>query len=154
MATPHVAGVAARVWSYFPECTNHQIRSALIKSADDAGVPGCDTMYGFGRVNAKRAYDLLESGGCNQFSAKETPVGGCKQPTGSPPPTPSPTSTSPTLTPSPIAPTSAPTTAPPTPFPTSRPTLNCIPKGQSCSGVSPPCCSGKCKKKGNGMICR
>merc|ERR1719323_1016700 len=33
MACPHAAGVAALVWSHFPECTNHQIRMALLESA-------------------------------------------------------------------------------------------------------------------------
>ena len=35
MATPHVAGVAALVWSHFPECNNNHIRNALIQSAED-----------------------------------------------------------------------------------------------------------------------
>ncbi|KAL7466347.1 hypothetical protein ACHAXS_012851 [Conticribra weissflogii] len=154
MATPHVAGVAARVWSYFPNCTNHQIRSALIKAAVDAGVPGCDSMFGFGRVNAERAYDLLASGGCNQFSAMETALGGCNQPTGTPSSTSSPTAHSPSQSPSSsVAPSSDPTFVLSTSSPTPRPTLKCIPKGQSCSGATTPCCSGKCKKKGNTKLC-
>ena len=32
-ATPHVAGVAALLWSHFPDCTNNQIRNAMIHSA-------------------------------------------------------------------------------------------------------------------------
>ncbi len=34
-ATPHVAGVAALLWSHFPDCTNNQIRNAMIHSAAD-----------------------------------------------------------------------------------------------------------------------
>jgi subtilisin family serine protease len=37
MSTPHVAGVAALVWSYFPSCTGAQIRTTLGKSALDLG---------------------------------------------------------------------------------------------------------------------
>lgn len=33
MATPHVAGVAALLWSYFPECTNHEVRKTDICSS-------------------------------------------------------------------------------------------------------------------------
>lgn len=32
-ATPHVAGVAALLWSHFPDCKNNQIRNAMIHSA-------------------------------------------------------------------------------------------------------------------------
>eukprot|EP01082_Thalassiosira_pseudonana_P012127 g10879.t1 g10879 contig40:23589-25203(-) len=33
MATPYVAGVAALVWGYFPECSNRQIRNVLALTA-------------------------------------------------------------------------------------------------------------------------
>jgi len=65
MATPHVSAVAALVWSYFPTCTNEQIRSTLNKSALDLGTPGRDNYYGYGLVQAKAAYDRLATGGCN-----------------------------------------------------------------------------------------
>jgi hypothetical protein len=64
MATPHVAGVAALVWSHFPECTPFQIRTALVKSAKVKG-NGCNNNYGWGIVQAKAAYDLLNDGGCD-----------------------------------------------------------------------------------------
>ncbi len=64
MATPHVAAVAALVWSYFPTCTGNQIRTTLGKSALDLGTVGRDTKYGFGLVQAKRAYDRIRSYGC------------------------------------------------------------------------------------------
>ena len=80
MATPHVAGVAALVWSYFPECTNHQIRGALIKSARDKGAPGCDTQYGHGIVDADAAFELLKNGGCDAGDNTAGPSpGGCAQ---------------------------------------------------------------------------
>ena len=64
MATPHVSGVAALVWSYFPTCTGEQIRQTLNKSALDLGAVGRDTRYGFGLVQAKAAYDRALSLGC------------------------------------------------------------------------------------------
>jgi len=77
MACPHVAGVAALVWSHFPDCSNKQIREALILSAEDLGASGCDNEYGFGLVDAKAAYDYLSNRGCG-FSVGET-LGGCNQ---------------------------------------------------------------------------
>jgi subtilisin family serine protease len=64
MATPHVSGVAALVWSYFPTCTAHQIRIALDRTAMKLGAPGRDTAYGFGLVQARAAYDFLANRGC------------------------------------------------------------------------------------------
>ena len=59
MATPHVSGVAALVWSFYPAKTNAEIRDALQKSALDKGAAGRDDAYGFGVVQAKAAYDFL-----------------------------------------------------------------------------------------------
>ncbi len=52
-ACPHVAGVAALLWSHFPECTNNQIRNAMIRSAaeppasDSKNTAGWDKYYGW-----------------------------------------------------------------------------------------------------------
>jgi len=46
MACPHVSGVAALVWSRFPELTNVELRNVLTASAEDLGVPGRDTDFG------------------------------------------------------------------------------------------------------------
>lgn len=62
MATPHVSGVAALVWSHYPECTPAQIRTALIASAEDLGATGRDNYYGHGLVQAKDMYDALADG--------------------------------------------------------------------------------------------
>ena len=64
MATPHVSGVAALVWSYFPSCSNQQIRDALNATAKDKGSRGRDTSYGYGIVQAKAAYDYLANSDC------------------------------------------------------------------------------------------
>lgn len=63
MATPHVAGVAALVWSLDPTKTNQQIREALTASAVDLGQVGRDTSFGFGMVQAKAAAAFLAGGG-------------------------------------------------------------------------------------------
>ena len=42
MATPHVSGVAALVWSYFLNCTANEIRASLNISALGIGVAGRD----------------------------------------------------------------------------------------------------------------
>lgn len=59
MATPHVAGIAALLWSFYPGKTNAEIREALQVTALDKGAAGRDTAYGFGIVQAKVAYDFL-----------------------------------------------------------------------------------------------
>lgn len=65
MATPHVAGVAALVWSFFPQCTNEQIRSALQVTAKDKGASGRDNFYGYGIVQSADAYNYLNTYGCS-----------------------------------------------------------------------------------------
>jgi subtilisin family serine protease len=64
MATPHVSGVAALVWSNHPTCTAAQIRTTLQKSAMDLGSAGRDSEFGFGLVQAKTASDRIASMGC------------------------------------------------------------------------------------------
>jgi serine protease len=57
MATPHVSGVAALLWSANPDWTNAQIREAMAMTALDLGDPGRDIAYGYGLV---QAYDALQ----------------------------------------------------------------------------------------------
>lgn len=64
MATPHVSAVAALVWSYFPACTNEELRASLNKSAQDLGTAGRDTKFGYGLVRAKAAHDRILAKGC------------------------------------------------------------------------------------------
>lgn len=52
MATPHVAGVAALVWSLAPNASAEQIRLAMKLSAFDLGDKGHDEDFGYGRVDA------------------------------------------------------------------------------------------------------
>lgn len=61
MATPHVSGVAALIWSKYPAATNAKVRQALQESALDLGTAGRDNSYGYGLVRAKAALDRLGS---------------------------------------------------------------------------------------------
>lgn len=62
MATPHVTGVAAVVWSADTTKSNQQIRDALDSTAQDLGAAGRDSSFGFGLVQAKAALDALGGG--------------------------------------------------------------------------------------------
>jgi thermitase len=57
MACPHAAGVAALIWSQFPNASRDWIRARLRYTADDLGSPGFDIYYGYGRINAKNAVE-------------------------------------------------------------------------------------------------
>jgi serine protease len=61
MATPHVSGVAALIWSLNLSKSNTSVRLALQNSAIDMGDPGRDTHYGFGIVQAKAALESLKT---------------------------------------------------------------------------------------------
>ncbi|MEW6166449.1 MAG: S8 family serine peptidase [Pseudomonadota bacterium] len=73
MATPHVAGVAALVWSHFPDCSNDELRTALQATAEDLGPLGRDNAYGYGLVQARAAFDLLTLQGCSGGGGGEPP---------------------------------------------------------------------------------
>jgi subtilisin family serine protease len=55
MACPHVAGLAALLWSADPTLTPSQLEQVIETSADDLGAVGWDTQYGSGRINALQA---------------------------------------------------------------------------------------------------
>ena len=76
MASPHVAGVAALVWSTNPSLSNQQVMDILEETATDLPLGsgnGYDNYYGHGLVDAEAAY----------LKAQDPNV--------SPPPTPTPT---------------------------------------------------------------
>ena len=81
MATPHVSGVAALVWSQDTTKSAAQIRQALEATAQDLGVPGRDDSYGHGLVRADLAAAFLDSG----FTASPTAA---PAPTAAPTPAP------------------------------------------------------------------
>jgi len=82
MACPHVSGVAALVWSNFPQKSAQEVWYALTQSAEDLGPAGRDDSYGFGLVQATAALDFLASGD----SVVEPPPSSPADPTPSPVP--------------------------------------------------------------------
>ena len=55
LATPYVAGLAAKIKSRYDWFTNLDLKNTLITTADDMGAPGVDAVWGNGLVNADRA---------------------------------------------------------------------------------------------------
>lgn len=63
MATPHVSGVAALLWSQDTTCSNADIRSTLAVTALDLGPAGRDNAYGYGLVQVADASAALNCDG-------------------------------------------------------------------------------------------
>jgi len=61
MATPHVSGAAALIWSKYPNATAAQVREALDLGAEDLGAPNRDNFYGYGLVRADVALNNLHT---------------------------------------------------------------------------------------------
>jgi serine protease len=59
MAAPQVAGTAALLWSKCPSATRDAVRAALQAGARDLGLPGRDSEFGYGRLDARGALDAL-----------------------------------------------------------------------------------------------
>ncbi len=55
MATPHVTGIVALIWSASPTLSNSTVESHLFSTATDLGAAGYDTTYGHGLANADAA---------------------------------------------------------------------------------------------------
>jgi thermitase len=55
MATPHVAGLAALVWSQHPDWTNADVEWMIEYTAQDLGAAGRDDVFGWGRIDAQGA---------------------------------------------------------------------------------------------------
>jgi subtilisin family serine protease len=72
MATPHVAGVAALVWSAAPSATREAVKNAIEQTAADLGNAGRDVTFGFGLVDALSA--------AKQLSPQSFGVGGSPEP--------------------------------------------------------------------------
>ncbi len=114
MAAPHVSGLAALVWSRWPDWANVAVGEQIIGTAVDVANPGWDPLTGWGRIDAAAA---LEAPPLPVLTATTTP-------TQSPTLTPSVEATG-TQTLTPTAVTATPTaTSTPTasPFPTETPT--------------------------------
>ncbi|MBK7974022.1 MAG: S8 family serine peptidase [Deltaproteobacteria bacterium] len=63
MATPHVSGVAAAVWSHDPSCKARDIRALLAFTAHDIDSPGRDVNTGYGLVDYAAALEKLDCDG-------------------------------------------------------------------------------------------
>jgi hypothetical protein len=61
MAAPIVSGIASLLKGYNANLYNDDIENIIKLSADDKGLPGWDSAYGTGRVNARRALDYTRS---------------------------------------------------------------------------------------------
>ena len=58
-AAPHIAAVAAQIWSGHPSFSSQNIRNILFNSAVDLGPAGRDTIFGYGKANALEMADSL-----------------------------------------------------------------------------------------------
>ena len=67
MATPHVAGAAALLWSRHGDCSAANIRQALAVSAEDLGAVGPDDSYGYGLVRVQDASAVIDQYGCDNL---------------------------------------------------------------------------------------
>jgi len=77
MATPHVSGAAALLWTWRPDWSNEQIRERLESRSDDvnsAQYPGYDPLIGWGRLNIQRALEGLEPGPTPTPTLTRTPT--------------------------------------------------------------------------------
>jgi subtilisin family serine protease len=100
-AAPHVAGLAALLWSLKPDLTSTQVRELITTYAEDLGPPGRDEVSGLGLINAARSIAAL---GPRPALPAATPTPPAAVVPGAPPaPTPPPLPTlAPLPTPAPI----------------------------------------------------
>jgi len=82
MSCPGVAGCLALLYEAYRDLNGGQNPSAalmngiILNSADDIGNPGPDFKFGWGRVNLRRAFQLLES---NNYQWAQVPQNGVNQ---------------------------------------------------------------------------
>lgn len=67
MACPGVTGTMAQLYHAFKDHNNGQdpnsalLKAIVLNTAEDLGNPGPDFIYGWGRINANAAYDVIEN---------------------------------------------------------------------------------------------
>lgn len=61
MASPHVAGLAALIWSQNPSWTNQEVRAQIRATAQDLGSSGWDSKFGYGRIDADAALNSQQT---------------------------------------------------------------------------------------------
>jgi serine protease len=161
MATPHVSGVAALIWSQDPTKTAGEVRAALLNTAEDLGVPEKDNSYGYGLVQAAAACAALTGSSCAPPSSEPSsePSAGpslSSSPTGTSSPPSGPPSEEPSLAPSLSLELSArpslSSSSPPSSSPTSTPVPSILdprPFLAACS-LDSDCLSNNCMD----LVCR
>jgi len=60
-ATPHVAGLAALIWSKYPSYTAAQVWNRITSTAVDLGTAGRDNVFGAGRIDVKNALGITSA---------------------------------------------------------------------------------------------
>ena len=58
-STPYVVKIAAEIKRRAPHYTNDEIAQLIFSTADDMGTPGCDEVYGWGRMNPANIWKEL-----------------------------------------------------------------------------------------------
>ena len=58
-STPYVVKIAAEIKRRAPHYTNNDIAQLIFSTADDLGSPGCDEVYGHGRMNPAEIWEEL-----------------------------------------------------------------------------------------------
>ncbi len=86
-SSPHVAAIAALVWSAFPEKSAMDIRRLLYTSSTDLGKPGYDPIFGYGLVDAFRMYEqasgapsilIVKTDGSGDYSSISEAINGSR----------------------------------------------------------------------------
>ncbi len=79
MASPHVAGLVALMYSINPGLTPDDVRQRLRQNAVDLGERGFDPQFGWGRIDAAATLDdVWQNGGCATLISHEIKVKGSK----------------------------------------------------------------------------
>ena len=79
MSCPGVAGTLAQLYHGYKDINGGAnppsglIKAAVLNTADDIGNPGPDFIHGWGRINARRAFDLISS---NNYTSSTISQGG------------------------------------------------------------------------------
>lgn len=61
MAAPHVAGLAALIWSQDSSLSRSEVWAQIEDTATDLGSSGWDKVYGYGRINAAAAMESAQT---------------------------------------------------------------------------------------------
>lgn len=77
MAAPNVTGTLLLLQQYHYQLTNKFMKASTLKglachTADDAGSPGPDAIWGWGLLNAKKAAETLRDNGLTSWVSEET----------------------------------------------------------------------------------